>query len=83
MLLDRPKPLLKLYGMVDATMPKRTVPKIPQPSKIETKEILNLNIPMVSIRPTEIMSGFTYGLSKCFLRVMPAIEIKKTSMRVK
>jgi hypothetical protein len=38
---------------------------------------------MVSIRPTEIIRGFTYGLLKCFLMVIPATDMKKTITRVK
>ena len=69
--------------MVAAIITKRTVPLIPQPLKIEVTEFLNLNTPTVSMRPTAIMRGLTYGLSKCFLSVIPATERKKTRIRVK
>lgn len=83
MVLDMPKPLHKPYGIVAATNANNIVPKTPQPSKMTFTWSLNMKTPIVSIRPTEIMRGLTYGLSKCLLKVIPEIEMKKTSTRVK
>jgi len=47
------------------------------------KSPLNLKTPIVIMRPTAKINGFTYGFSKCLLRVIPDMDMKKMKMTMK